>query len=277
MSKFFRFTTLSLRDLLLTFGPALLLIISIGYLAYRIIDPSPPKIVTLSTGQENSSYEQLAKRYAAALAREGIQVRVKRSEGSFENLQRLQDPDSGVDIAFVQSGSTDLANSERAGLVSLGSLFVEPVWLFYRSGIKLDHLRDLRGLKINVGPPGTGVPQLFEKLLAANGVAAKRVKLAEMENTPATVALLAGKIDGMVFSSAAEGLLIQMLLQTPGIRLFNFPQAEAYARRFPFLSAVRLPKGIVDLGRSLPSHDYQLIAPTATLVDRDGFSVAGIF
>ncbi len=86
MPKFFRFTTLSLRDLIVTFGPPLLLMVAAGVFAYRIIDPAPPKVVTLSTGQENSAYEQLAKRYAAVLAREGIQVRLRPSEGSFENL-----------------------------------------------------------------------------------------------------------------------------------------------------------------------------------------------
>ena len=269
MPKFFRFTTVSLRDLSLTFGPALVLMVAIGFLAYRIVDPSPPKTVVLSTGQENSAYEQLARRYAALLGRQGIQVKLKRSEGSFENLERLKDPDSGVDLAFVQSGSTDLANAEREGLISLGSLFVEPVWIFYRSDVKLRRLRDMRGLKINVGPAGTGVPQLFEKLLSANGLSTSSVRLSDLQNTPATMALLSGKIDGMVFSSSAEGLLIQMLLQTPGIRLFSFSQAEAYARRFPFLSAVTLPRGIVDFGRDLPSHDVRLIAPTATLVARE--------
>lgn len=269
MPKFFRFTTLSLRDLGITFGPPLLLVILAGVIAYRIIDPSPPKVVTLSAGQENSAYENLAKRYAAVLAREGIEVKVIRSEGSLENLDRLKNPDSGIDIAFVQSGSTDLIQAEKIGLVSLGSLFVEPVWLFYRADERLDHLRQFRHLKINVGPPGTGVPQLFGKLLTANGIDPKNVSLTDMENTASTVALLAGKIDGMVFSSAPEGLLIQMLLQTPGIRLFNFSQSEAYSRRFSFLSAVSLPKGIINLGRSQPGRDVQLIAPTATLVARE--------
>ena len=91
MPKFLRFTTLSLRDLIITFGPPLLLIILVGVIAYRIIDPSPPKTVTLSAGQESSAYENLAKRYATVLAREGIQVKVVRSEGSYENLDRLKD------------------------------------------------------------------------------------------------------------------------------------------------------------------------------------------
>ncbi len=269
MPRFLKFTTLSLRDLLITFGPPLLLIVALGYLAYRLVDPAPPTVVTLSTGQENSAYEVLGKRYAAMLARQGITVKLQRSEGSMQNLQRLQDPDSGIDIAFVQSGSTTLQNSEQHDLESLGSLFVEPVWLFHRAGVKVDSLRDLRGLRVNVGPRGTGVPQLVERLLDANGVPLQRVNLTEMENTPATMALLSGKIDALVFSSSAEGLLIQMLLQTPGVKLFSFTQAEAYARRFPFLSAVSLPRGIVDLGRGIPSRDYRLIAPTATLVARD--------
>lgn len=269
MPRFLKFTTLSLRDLLLTFGPPLLLVLALGYLAYRLVDPAPPKVVTLSTGQENSAYEVLGKRYASILARQGITVKLQRSEGSMQNLQRLQDPESGVDIAFVQSGSTTLQNSERYDLESLGSLFVEPVWIFHRAAVRVEHLRDLRGLKVNVGPRGTGVPQLVERLLDANGVPLSRVSLSEMENTPATMALLAGKIDVLVFSSSAEGLLIQMLLQTPGVKLFSFAQAEAYARRFPFLSAVTLPRGIVDLGRGLPARDYRLIAPTATLVARD--------
>jgi TRAP transporter TAXI family solute receptor len=269
MPTIFKFTGLSARDLYLTFAPVVLLLAVLSIVAYKIINPFPPKVVTISTGQENSAYEQLAKRYAKLLARQGIQVKQIRSQGSIENLRRLQDPGSGVDIAFVQSGSTDLANAERNGLLSLGSLFTEPVWLFYRESIKIRELRDLAGLRINVGPAGTGVPQLFEKLLDANGMASEKLRLSSLEDTPATVALLGGEIDGMVFSSAADGLLIQMLLQTPGIKLFNFSQAEAYTRRFPFLSHVVLPRGIVDFGKDIPTHNYDLIAPTATLVARE--------
>jgi len=60
-----------------------------------------------------------------------------------------------------------------------------------------------------------------------------------------------------------------MLLQTPGIKLFDFSQAEAYTRRLPFMSHVTLPRGIVDVGRDMPAQDYHLVAPTATLVARD--------
>jgi uncharacterized protein len=268
MPKILTFTRFSLRDFLVAAGPAAIAVAATCLLAYWLVDPSPPPRLTMSTGQENSAYETFGKKYADALAKFGIHVTLKRSLGSQENLLRLNDPDSGVDVAFVQSGSTEQEEAERKGLVSLGSLFTEPVWLFFRDTRKITSLTQLKGLKINVGPEGTGVPELFRKLLSVNGVEPKDLKLGALENTPATVALLDGRIDGLVFSSAPDAPLIQMLLQTPGIRLFDFTQAEAYTRRFPFLSHVVLPRGIVDLGRDLPSRDYQLIAPTATLVAR---------
>ena len=268
MPKILHFTRFSLRDFLIAAGPAAIAVIATCLLAYWLVDPSPPSRVSLSTGQDNSAYEVFGKKYAESLARFGIKVQLAPSLGSQENLQRLKD--GAVDMAFVQSGSTEQEDAERKGLVSLGSLFTEPIWLFLREKKSVDQLTQLRGLKINVGPDGAGVPALFKTVLAVNGIEPNELTLGSLENTPATVELLEGRIDGLVFSSAPDAPLIQMLLQTPGIKLFDFPQAEAYTRRFSFLSHVVLPRGIVDLGRNLPPKDYHLIAPTATLVAREG-------
>jgi len=262
-----QFSIVSLRDLLVASGPTLLAVIAVAVLAYIWVDPAPPRKLTMATGQFNSAYQEFGRQYAATLARDDITVTLEPSLGSAENLQRLLD--GKADVAFVQSGSTAGDVAEQAGLVSLGSLFTEPVWLFLREGAGVKSLTDLKGKRINLGPEGTGVPRLFRQVLDVNGVDAKELTIGELENTPATMALLAGQVDGLVFSSAPEAPLIQMLLQTPGIRLFNFSQADAYTRRLPFLTHVVLPRGIVDLGRDIPSQDYHLIAPTATLVARE--------
>ncbi|HBZ07937.1 MULTISPECIES: TAXI family TRAP transporter solute-binding subunit [Massilia] len=261
------FSLISLRDLLVASGPTIVLVALACFIAYLVVDPAPPRQVRLATGQENSAYETFGQQYAKELKRDDIAVSVQRSLGSKENLERLQRGEA--DIAFVQSGSTSEEGAEQGELVSLGSLFTEPVWLFLRADVKAKSLTGLRGLRINLGPEGTGVPNLFRQVLAVNGIEPAELTLGALENTPATVELLAGRIDGLVFSSAPEAPLIQMLLQTPGIRLFNFDQAEAYTRRLPFLTHVVLPRGIVDLGRDIPAQDYHLIAPTATLVARE--------
>lgn len=280
-----KFSLVSLRDLLVAIAPTTVLVAIACAVAYFIVDPEPPRRVVLATGQDNSAYEEFGRKYAAVLARDGIRVELQKSLGSADNLQRLKD--GQVDIAFVQSGSTGAAQASAATmaapaakpeLVSLGSLFTEPVWLFLRTPDKskaaLRSLTQLKGLRINLGPEGTGVPQLFRQLLAANNVEPGDLQISKLENTPATMALLNGQIDGLVFSSAPEAPLIQMLLQTPGIALFDFRQAEAYTHRLPFLTHVVLPRGIVDLGRDLPAQDFQLIAPTATLVARSGLHPA---
>ncbi|WP_332851562.1 TAXI family TRAP transporter solute-binding subunit [Duganella sp. S19_KUP01_CR8] len=270
MSKILKFTQFSMRDLFVAAAPTIALIAGVCLLAYWLVDPAPPRTVRLATGQENSAYAEFGKKYAAALAKHGVKVTLVPSAGSGENLKRLKAGE--VDIAFVQSGSTNEEAAEREGLTSLGSLFVEPLWLFLRETKgkpPITQLTQLRGLKINYGPKGAGAPRLFRQVLELNGVEKGEVERFSLANTPATVELLEGRIDGLVFTSAPEAPLIQMLLQTPGIKLFNFNQAEAYARKLPFLTHVVLPQGIVDLGRDIPAEDYNLIAPTATLVARD--------
>ncbi|MGZ3183186.1 MAG: TAXI family TRAP transporter solute-binding subunit [Telluria sp.] len=266
MSRILKFTRFSFRDLLATAAPTIAIIAALCALAYLVVDPTPPRHVRLATGQYNGAYDVFGKQYAATLKKDGIRVTLQPSQGSAENLARLEKGDT--DIAFVQSGSTKPGEAEQRDLVSLGSLFTEPVWLFIREDAKVTQLTQLRGMKVNLGPEGTGVPQLFRQILDVNGVEAKELQTSALENTPATMALLDHSIDALVFASAPEDPLIQMLLQTPGIVLFDFTQAEAYTRRLPFLTHVVLPRGIVDLGRDLPAQDYHLIAPTATLVAR---------
>jgi TRAP transporter TAXI family solute receptor len=270
MSKILKFTQFSVRDLIVAAAPTILLIAGVCLLAYWLVDPAPPRTVRLATGQENSAYEEFGKKYAAALAKHGVKVELIPSAGSGDNLRMLKA--GKADIAFVQSGSTNEEAAEREGLSSLGSLFVEPLWLFLRETKgqpPITQLTQLRGKKINYGPKGAGAPRLFRQVLELNGVEKGEVERFSLANTPATVELLEGRIDGLVFTSAPEAPLIQMLLQTPGIKLFNFSQAEAYARKLPFLTHVTLPQGIVDLGRDIPAEDFHLIAPTATLVARE--------
>ena len=282
MPQNLRNTLLSFRDLLATGGPFILLALALLALAYWMLDPAPPKHVVLATGADQGAYAEFGKRYVQALKPYGITVELRSTQGAAENLSLLRDPNSGVDIAFVQGG----ADIERAqgdnepgdGLIALGSLFYEPVWLFYRadaaqrllSAPTLTSLSQLPGWRLNIGAAGSGVPNLMLKLIAANRIDPAALTLLRKPQTPAVVDLLAGDADALVFASAPESLMVQMLLQTPGIQLYDFAQADAYSRRFAFLAPVALPRGVVDLARDLPPQDVRLVAPTATLVAREG-------
>ena len=294
MPQALRQSLLSLRDLALTLGPFVLLAALLLGLAYATLQPNPPRRVVLATGVAQGAYAEFGQRYADKLKAHGIQVVLRPTAGAAENLALMRDPASGVDLAFVQGG-VDLAQAAAGdrgtgsgngatddGLVSLGSVFHEPVWLFYRQDAAqrrlgrplLGALPQLAGWRINVGAPGSGVPPLMQQLLAANGIAADALTLQQLPVTPAVVDLLEGRIDALVLASAPESRMVQMLLQTPGIALLDFAQAEAYARRFAFISPVLLPRGVVDLARDLPPADVRLVAPTATLLAREALHPA---
>ena len=270
--KSIRYTLLSLRDLLASIGPFALLTVALLALTYWWLNPTPPKRVVLATGAEQSAYDEFGKRYAQALARYGIEVELLRTEGSSDNLQLLRQ--GRADVAFVQGGTADIGYDDEDAITSLGSLFVEPLWLFYREDAAqrrlgrdtVSQLTELRGWHINVGTPGSGVPRLFNTLLDVNRISPSELTQSQLEQTPATVAFLNGELDALVFASAPESLMVQMLLQTPGVRLKDFAQSEAYSRRFGYLTPVVLPQGVVDLAANNPERDMRLVASTTSLL-----------
>lgn len=297
-----RLFLLTLRDLLLTVGPVLILAVAGVWFAYKWLNPTPPKRVVMITGPEQSGYAALGQQYRTELARHGVELVLKESGGSLDNFRALvgvpgeDRADDAPSFGFVQGGSFDPRDEEDQSLQALGSLFYEPVWLFYRADAvrksaaythnqrrehadaadalpmsrkTLDNLVQLQGLTVNVGPEGSGGPKLFANLMAANRLKPESIQLKGLAPTPAVVALLDGEIDALLMVSAPESALVQMLLATPNIRLLDMVHAEAYARRFPFLSHVTLPRGIVEPSRDLPGRPMQMIAPTATLVARD--------
>jgi len=226
----------------------------------------------LATAPAQSAYDELGNRYAQALSRYGITVELLPSQGSSANLELLRT--GQADLGFVQGGSADIGYDDEEAITSLGSLFVEPLWLFYREDSAqrlrqsptIRSLSDLVGWRVNVGTAGSGVPRLFSTLLDVNRIDRQQLQLSELEQTPATVAFLDGQIDAIVFASAPESLMVQMLLQSPGVRLLDFTQAEAYSRRFGYLTPVVMPQGVVDLSKNIPDRDMHLVASTTSLL-----------
>ena len=124
-------------------------------------------------------------------------------------------------------------------------------------------------MKVNVGARGSGIGGIVNRVLADNLMSRDDIVRSQLDLTPAVGALLAGDLDAVALVSAPESPLVQMLLQVPGIRLFEFDHAEAYVRRHRFLDTVTLPRGVVDPSRNVPAEDIDLIAATASLVIRD--------
>jgi TRAP transporter TAXI family solute receptor len=243
------------------------LVVLLGFLiAFRFVEPAPPKKLVLAAGPAGGAYAAFAESYREALARHGIDVDILQTTGSVENLDLLAS--EAADVAFVQSG----IGKDTAGpmhFLSLGSLYYEPLWLFHRGDRPLSRLADFAGMRISIGPDTSGSNVLARRLLAHVDPAALGISLLTLPPADAALALQQQQIDALVMVAGPESSLVQELIRMPDIQLMDMRRAAAFARLHPELSALTLPEGIVDLVADLPPRDVRLIAPAANLVVTD--------
>jgi TRAP-type uncharacterized transport system substrate-binding protein len=260
-----RVMRISWWDLTQTLGPIVLLGTLGVVLALHFGGPAPPHSITIASGPKGSNFATMSARYGQILKRNGIALKIVETEGSLDNLKRLDDPKSKIDIALVQSGLTE---SDTGDIESLGSVFYQPLTLFYRSPKPLMRLSELQGNRIAIGPEGSGTRVLALELLKANEIEpGGSTVLTSDEGEGARAALLKKQVEAIFLTGdSASGATIREMLHTEGVRLFDFQQADAYARRFPYLNKLVVPAGAFDLGENLPAEDVSLLAPTVELV-----------
>jgi TRAP transporter TAXI family solute receptor len=237
--------------------------IGITTLAYPLL----PRHLAIATGAEGGGYTEFGERYRQILARQGVDLRVLSTAGSLENLAMLRSPDSGVSVALVQNGLTDPQQSPD--LVSLGTVAYMPLWIFYRGPeASRDQLAELRGMRVSIGPMGSGTRQLALELLARNGIDASNTTFLALAPAEAAAQLIAGTIDAAVVLTGPEAPAVRQLLVSPDVRLLSLDRVEAYVALFPFLTTVALPAGFADLAHDRPPADVKMIAIKMSLIVR---------
>jgi len=238
-----------------------------------VVRSAPPHTLVITSGPEGSSFQRWALAYQKALAKHDVTLEIRPSSGSFDNLQRLQSTTAGVDIGFISGGIAKDQNVD--GLVSLGSVAYQPLWVYYRNPAPLTLLSQLSGRRIAVGATGSGTRALALTLLQANGITGAPTTFVDLDSAAAAQALLAGQLDAVfLMGDSASVQTLRDLTRSSDIRLFTFTQADAYIRRNAFLNKVILPQGSLDLGKNLPAQDVTLVGPTVELVAREGLHSA---
>lgn len=251
-------------ELLWIFGPAVLLAAIALFITYQFVDPAPPKRITIATGGPNGAYYAYAQRYRDILARDGVTLDILQTNGSLENIELLQSPEAGVDVAFVQGGTGE--DVEDDTLRSLASLYFEPLWIFLGTNVPFTRADDLVGRRVSIGPEGSGTRALALELLRDTGYDESAFVVSDLTGKAAVDALLDGRLDVVTLVASPSSDLVQELLRADGVKLLGFARAEAYTRRHRYLSNLLLPEGAVDMSSNLPPADVVLLAATANLV-----------
>lgn len=265
--------------------PAILVSVLMGLIAALFagiwfILPQPPQTLTIATGFPDGLYSQFANHLKTELAKEKITLQIRNTGGSVDNLALINDPNSGIDLAIVQSGVGDPVKYPE--LLSLAGIFYEPLWVWYRQpaftkeGGALTQLSQLQGKRISIGNDGSGTQILSNAILKLNEINADLVKLEKLKPDEAIEKLQKGELDVAFIVAAGEAPILKKFYQIPGIRLMNFDQAEAYTRVLPYLDRIDIPRGIISIAHDQPKQDIRTIASTATLVARNDINPATV-
>jgi TRAP-type uncharacterized transport system substrate-binding protein len=243
---------------------ALVLLAVVGTVAW--FGRLPPKVVLMSTGTSGSDYDLYARQYQAIFKRSGVQLRLVPSMGPLDNLKRLNDPRSGVTVAFVDGGLTSPAQSPD--LESLGTVFYEPFWFFLHRRVELRRPDDLAGKKVAIGPEGGSTRHIVERFLLLNGVSENQLQLLPLTGGEAADALLKGDIDAAAMAATWDTEAVRRLLASSEVNLFGSPRADAYVALYPYLTRLVVPQGVGNLATNRPATDVNLVATKASLIVR---------
>ncbi len=241
------------------------IVLAVSYVTYRLVDPLPPRHLAIAAGVAGSGYDNFARQYAGILARQGVELEIRHSAGAVENLDRLRDPASGVQAALTTFGVTQPADADI--LYSLGGIYDAAIFIFYRNAEPITHFAQFRGKRLSIGMPGSALRLLMLDVLKATDGLDASTHLFDLDYTQAIDALTAGEID-VVIVPQLDGNPLQRALGGPGIRLMSVAQAEAIAKTVPGLKHVVLWRGLIDLGRNIPSSDVDLLASRNRLLVR---------
>jgi TRAP transporter TAXI family solute receptor len=254
------------RDIVSTWGLAIAVLIAGFVVAYQFVEPAPPKRIVLATGVDGGAYQRFGEEYAAYLQTAGIEVELRTTEGSVENLALLRSGGE-IDLAFVQGGIAGSEVDDR--VLAIGSLYLEPVWLFVDNESAIATIGDLQGKRIALGTEGSGTRAVATKLLAAHGIDSNSAEFVGIALDELDSAFTVGSIDAAFLVAAPESEYVSALFDRQDLSLQSLERTDAYVRQLSYLSKVDLPQGVIDLRSNKPDTDVQTVALTAMLATTD--------
>ncbi|HXX09178.1 MAG TPA: TAXI family TRAP transporter solute-binding subunit [Pseudolabrys sp.] len=220
----------------------------------------------MATAFKGASFDYYGRQYREIFARSNIELELRETAGAVENVKLLQDPNSGIQVTFTTGGISDAKHAP--GVLSLGTVYNQPFWIFYTSKEPIDRLSQLKGKRIAAGPVGSATRHTAEQILGKGGVTPETATFLPFGGTAADKALNDGTVDVVWIIGVPEATAVQSFLRNPKVRLMSFPMAEAFTRIFPGVAKMVLPQGVIDIDRVIPPNDVPLIGTTSKILIR---------
>ncbi|WP_335933371.1 TAXI family TRAP transporter solute-binding subunit [Streptomyces sp. PTD5-9] len=153
------------------------LVVALGLLLWWLLPlgkPAPSGTLTFSTGVRSGVYQRYGERLRGDLARDlpRVSIRLRTSEGSRQNIARVATGQADFTIATADALATYLRDRGPGAdrLRGCVRLYDDYIQLVVPRDSPVRQVSDLRGRRVGVGQPGSGVRLVADRLLTAAGL-----------------------------------------------------------------------------------------------------------
>jgi hypothetical protein len=223
--------------------------------------------IVIEAGPKGGFFDQTANLLRAELGRRGIRSEIVNREDTLKILDDVDDPASRVQVGFM---AQDPGNRDFDQATAVGTVALEPLFVFYSASLGIRTLHDFRGLRLAVSPSGSGTRVIAEQVLGLYGIDPHNATFLPLTLNDSADALRRGEADAAFFLQPPGNKIVRELALDPKLRMLSLGQADALASNLGFVRAATVHQGGFDYLRNIPSDDIRVIAiPVTLLIKKD--------
>ena len=221
------------------------------------------QLIYIEAGPKGGFFDTSANVLKKRLKDYNINAEVINREDTVKIVDDINDNNKNIHVGFV---AQDLKNAQFKNVEALGSLILEPLFIFYRKDLELNSLADFKGLKVGIGPENSGTRLLAETILNLYGVNDENTTFIEQTHSIHFDMMEKGKLDIGFFLLPANNQFVFKLGTNPNLKIFSLTNSKAISRKFDYLYPEIVQAGGFDLRNNIPKVDIQVVSLPVDLV-----------
>ena len=220
-------------------------------------------LIYIEAGPKGGFFDTSANVLKKRLKDYNINAEVINREDTVKIVDDINDNNKNIHVGFV---AQDLKNAQFKNVEALGSLILEPLFIFYRKDLELNSLADFKGLKIGIGPENSGTRLLAETILNLYEVNDENTTFIDQTHSIHFDMMEKGELDVGFFLLPANNQFVFKLGTNPSLKIFSLKNSKAISRRFDYLYPEIVQAGGFDLRNNTPKEDIQVVSLPVDLV-----------
>jgi TRAP-type uncharacterized transport system substrate-binding protein len=224
---------------------------------------APPRHIVIEAGPKGGFFDSSALLLKARLEERGVSVAIINSESTLGIIGNVNEPSSKVDIGFI---AHEVKSGQYPNVKSLGSVIMDPLFIFARRGLEVQSPADFVDLKLGVGPKKTGGRLLTDIILDEYGITQESSTYIELSLRQMAEALRNGDIDVGFFLQPTTNQIVSDIGVLGYGNLVPIDHASSLVKKYGHLHHLVIERGAFSLLNNLPSSNVNMVGIPATVV-----------